>query len=70
MDFHSATNLQTNELQVNVYPNYPQVTLLGVGNSNALSTNNSNLKQNLGILTGMFYQQQCDPSQILQILML
>ena len=44
--FSSATNLHTNELQANVYPNYPQVTLLGKGISPKLSINNANLKEN------------------------
>ena len=56
-----ATNLHTNEFQVNVYPNYPQVTLLVGGNSNKLSTNNSNLKENLGILAGNFLQTAMRP---------
>ena len=33
-DFHLATDLHANKLQVNIYPNYPQVTLLGGGHSN------------------------------------
>ena len=43
------------------YPNYPQVTLLGGGNSTRLSTNNSNLQENLGLLAGFFLKIAMPP---------
>ena len=46
----SATNLHTNELQANVYPNYPQVRLFRKGIPPKLTINNANLEENSGIL--------------------
>ena len=43
------------ELQVNVYPNYPQVTLFGKENLPKLSMNNANLKENSGMFGRNFF---------------
>ena len=52
----SATDLHNNELQANVSPNYPQVTLFGKGISSSLSINNANLKENSGIFGRIFFK--------------
>ena len=49
-----STNLHTNELQVNVYLNYPHVTPFGKGISFKSSINNANLKENSGIFGRIF----------------
>ena len=60
--------VHTNELQANVYPNYPQVALFGKGISPILSINKASPEENPGIFGRIFFKTRKQPLTFLQIL--